>query len=186
MTATASDDTGVASVRFFLDGTRIATVADPPYLATLTLPATLPTGTRLHVEARALDFSGLEAVASQEVNLVAPAAGVVTGEVYDDASGLPIAGASVALLGTDARHPAADVRVRCAWPLRDGRGRGAASWILSRLVGRQPGDVIAEQGRHGRRRRIGRGRRGGDRVVRRHVSGDRLAFLQVWQREVRG
>ena len=74
MTATASDDTGVASVAFLLDGTRITTVSDPPYRATVSVPSTLAAGTHLHVEARAADFSGLEGIASRDVNIVAPAA----------------------------------------------------------------------------------------------------------------
>ena len=191
VTATAADDTGVASVRFFLDGTRLATVADPPYLATLTLPATLPTGTRLHVEARALDFSGLEGVASQEVDLVAPAAGVVTGEVYDDASGLPVGGASVALLGTDSRGvpytqtSESDAHGRYAMAAAEGAGVVRISkdgWsVVNRAIVVKPnkGVTVVDA-------RITTAAAGGAIAALSGgiVSGDRVAFLQVWQREV--
>src|SRR5439155_22936048 len=46
--AAAADDIGVASVRFFLDGAPLATLFDPPYITALSLPSTLPPGTRLH------------------------------------------------------------------------------------------------------------------------------------------
>src|SRR6185295_16609451 len=103
ISASANDAAGVAAVRFFVDGTRIATVLDPPYQTVLAVPAGLVPGTRLHIEARAVDFSGLQSIATRDVDVIATGAGVLTGEVYDDTSGLPLEGAAVALVGNDAR-----------------------------------------------------------------------------------
>ena len=191
ITATAADDTGVASVRFFLDGTRVATVVDPPYLATLSLPSTLPAGTRLHVEARAVDFSGLQSIASQDVDVVAAAAGVLTGEVYDDGSGLPVEGAGVALTGTDAhgvpyaQATVSDVHGRYVLGATEGAGvllitkPGWSSASRAFAVAPNKGVTVVDA----RITPIAAGApiaalSGGI------VSGDRLAFLRVWQREV--
>ena len=191
ITALASDDTGVASVRFFLDGTRIATVPDSPYLTTLLVPSTLPAGTRLHLEARAVDFSGLEGIASQDVTIVAAAAGVLTGEVYDDGSGLPVEGATVALLGADARGvpyartAESDAHGRYNLEATEGTGIvriSKAGWsVVSRTITVKPGKGIAVVDA-----RITQAAAAAaiNALSGGFVAGDRLTFLRAWQREV--
>ena len=191
VTATAADDTGVASVAFLLDGTRITTVSDPPYRATVSVPSTLAAGTHLHVEARAADFSGLEGIASRDVNIVAPAAGVITGEVYDDGSGLPVAGASVALLGTDGRGvpytqtTVSDARGRYAMDAAEGSGVVQITlpgWsVVNRAIAIAPnkGVTVVDARLTATSAGTAIAALPGGVVV-----GDRVAFLQAWQREV--
>src|SRR5206468_1277776 len=81
----------------------IAALIDPPYQTMVSVAPGAVGGSRLHVEARALDFAGLEAIDTKDVQVIAPGEGVLTGEVYDDNSGLPVEGATASLLGTDSR-----------------------------------------------------------------------------------
>src|SRR5207245_387324 len=86
LTATATDNVGVATVALLVDGAPIATFAQGPYEADFPIGADTPPGTILHVEARATDFSGLVASDTTEVTIVAappPGARVVAGAVYD-------------------------------------------------------------------------------------------------------
>jgi PKD repeat protein len=103
LVANAADDSGVASVAFALDGADLGTRVTLPYEVSYTIPPTAIAGTRLHAEARARDGAALEAVASADIMVTAPGQGVLTGAVFDDSIGLPVAGASVALVGEDAR-----------------------------------------------------------------------------------
>ncbi len=191
ISATANDAIGIESVRFFLDGTPIATVLETPYTAVLTVPPGVVAGTRLRVEARASDFSGLQAFSSKDIDIVAAGEGVVTGKVVDDGSGLPLAGASVALVGKDARGvPYAQTTVsdshgryvihategtgtvsitRDGWSALDRvalvKSRVAVEVVDARLATVAPGVAITALS-------------GGV------VKGDGLSFLQVWRREV--
>jgi RHS repeat-associated protein len=191
ITATAADEIGVASVRFFLDGARIATVFDPPYTTIVSLPSTLPAGTRLHIEARATDFSGLQGAASQDVDVVAAGAGVITGEVYDDRTSLPIEGASVALVGTDARGvpytQTAESDLRGRYLIHASEGAGIAQiskpgWsVANRAIAVKPNMAVTIV--DARLTPAGAGTpiaalSGGT------VTGDNRTFLRVWQREV--
>ena len=63
-----------------------------------------PAGTLITVSAQARDFADNAATASRTVRVVVPPVslrGIVTGEVYDDTTGLPLEGVSVSLDGTD-------------------------------------------------------------------------------------
>ena len=53
----------------------------------------------MSAEARAADYSGLEASDTARVRITAVGRGLVAGEVYDDTSGLPLEGATVLLSG---------------------------------------------------------------------------------------
>ncbi|MCU1382032.1 MAG: hypothetical protein JWL71_729, partial [Acidobacteria bacterium] len=102
VTATAADNVQVASVDFLVDDVVIGSAIAPPFAAEMT--AGRPAGSVLRVRAVARDSSGNQAFSDRESRVVSPAASgaaVVTGRVYDDASGLPLAGASVALNGSD-------------------------------------------------------------------------------------
>ena len=191
ISATAIDIGGVESVRFFLDGTPIATVFDAPYTTVLAVPPGLIAGTRLRVEARAFDFSGLQTLASKDIDIVATGEGVVTGKVLDDGSGLPLEGADVALVGKDARGvpytqtTVSDSHGRYVIHATEGTGtvsttrngwsaldrvalvkpQIAVELVDARLTTVAPGVAITALS-------------GGV------VKGDGLAFLQVWRREV--
>ena len=100
--ASASDGGGVALLTFAVDGAVIASLSDPPYQVQYQVPVALVPGMTLQVTAAATDFAGLSAAEAKTVTVVAPSAStaaLVTGEVYDDATGLPLEGASVQLLG---------------------------------------------------------------------------------------
>ncbi len=103
--ATASDAGGIASVGFTVDEAQLATVLAPPYTASYRVPAAQQPGTSIAIVATATDFANLTATATAAVRVVAPplvTQGVVTGEAYDDATGLPLAGVRVEIEGVDA------------------------------------------------------------------------------------
>ncbi len=191
VSATVSDLGGVASVRFFVDGKRIATLIDPPYQTTVAVAPGAVGGSRLHVEARALDFAGLEAIDARDVQVIAPGEGVLTGEVYDDNSGLPVEGATASLVGTDSRGVPYSQSA-----LSDARGRyvihgtegtaivqiAKAGWsVLNRPAVIKPDTAIevvdaritaAAASAHV------------DGLSGATITGDRATFLEAWQREV--
>ena len=104
LSASASDNRGVAKVEFFVDGVRIASDTDAPYVATFAVPADTAPGRALQLEAHAVDFAGLEGSDSRQAIVVAASSlgqGVIVGEVYDDTTGLPVEGVTVSLVGGD-------------------------------------------------------------------------------------
>ncbi len=97
---------GIATVSFSVDGTPLAVVLAAPYSAEFMVPATAVAGTVFNVATTATDFAGLTASDTKQVRVLARPVTVeslVLGEVYDDATGLPIAGATVRLTGTAAQ-----------------------------------------------------------------------------------
>src|SRR5262249_5819112 len=98
----ATDDVHVAPVDFVVDGVVIASALTPPYAATFT--PSRPAGSVLTVRAVAKDSSNNQAFADSQTRIVSTASvgsGGVFGVVYDDTTGLPAAGAGVALVGSD-------------------------------------------------------------------------------------
>ena len=98
--ASASDGTGsgVAQVVFLIDGQPVATLGQPPFEIPLEAPATLASGQSFTVAAQATDLAGnVGALVSRAVTVVSE--GVVVGQVLADETSLPLAGASVRLLG---------------------------------------------------------------------------------------
>ena len=131
LTAIAADNRGVSSVDFYVDGVRIATDTQVPYAASFVVPSATPPGGALHLEARATDFSGLEGTDARQAQIVAAATltqGIVAGEVYDDATGLPVEGADITLSGTDSTSQpytqTATTDARGRYVLRAAEGRG--------------------------------------------------------------
>ncbi len=103
--ATAQDDTGVATVTFAVDEAQLPAVSEAPYATTYVVPPTALPGSTIALRAVARDFAGNSGQATGSVKVMAPPAssrGVVLGEVYSDATGLPLADALVTLVGTDA------------------------------------------------------------------------------------
>ena len=104
VSATASDDIGVASVVLLVDGAPVRSFTAPPYDGSYVVPRSMAPGTVLRLTAVATDFSSNEGRAAADTRVTAPivaATGLLTGEVYDDRTGLPIEGATVAITGTD-------------------------------------------------------------------------------------
>ena len=131
LSAAAADNVGVAAVSFFVDGVNVATSTAAPYTFTLTLAASYPAGSVLHLSARAVDFSGLQATDSAQTLIVSSSSagqGILTGEAYDDAAGLPLAGVTATLTGTDASGASytqtAVTDARGRWVLHAAEGEG--------------------------------------------------------------
>ncbi|MEN3337502.1 MAG: hypothetical protein V7647_1178, partial [Acidobacteriota bacterium] len=191
VSAVAADLGGVASVRFFADGVRIATIIDAPYGTLLVVPASAAPGDHVHVEARAIDFSGLQAIATRDVVIVTTGQGVLVGEVYDDNTGLPLEGATAALVGKDARGLAytqvtlSDTHGRYVIHAPEGNGIvqvAKAGWsALDRPALIKPDTAIELVDA-----RITAAAAGApiDALAGGTVTGDRVIFLEAWQREV--
>jgi len=128
LSATASDDGGVASVRFLADGVPVAEDAEAPFAASVPLPEGRAPGEIVIWTARARDFAGNQAESDPAVTrVVAPGGGFAVGEVYDDATSRPLAGARVQVLEAAGAPPPAPLEAqsdaRGAWrlPLAEGR-----------------------------------------------------------------
>lgn len=92
-----ADNLSIASVAFTVDGAPAATLTEPPYRFDLTVPEEAQAGDTLTVTAVATDPAGNTATASRDVTVAAQ--GVVVGQVLSDATGLPLPGAVVQVLG---------------------------------------------------------------------------------------
>jgi PKD repeat protein/methionine-rich copper-binding protein CopC len=112
--ADASDQGGIAAVTFFVNQVAIASVAGAPFQATFRIPDNAVAGMRFDVVARAVDFAGLESTDTDQIEVLDAAAGdaLLTGEAYDDSTGLPFAGASVSVAGSTAPPVITDARGR--------------------------------------------------------------------------
>src|SRR4030095_1589518 len=109
LSAAASDNIGVAGVAFFVDGVHVSTSSAAPYAFTITVDPAAIAGSILHLEARAVDFSGLQTTATGQTLVITGASagqGIVTGEVYDDGAGLPLAGGAASLVGHESNGAA--------------------------------------------------------------------------------
>jgi PKD repeat protein len=96
-------DPNVASVAFRVDGATLATVVTPPYATRYTVPAGLRNGATLQVQAEVTDGLGRTARDTKTTTVqasAAPGMGVMYGRVFDDTTGLAIAGATVSLVST--------------------------------------------------------------------------------------
>ncbi len=104
LNAVAADNRGIVAVDFYVDGVKVATDSEAPYAAAFDIAPTVPAGRALQLEARAMDFAGLEGTDSRQTTIVSVsniAQGALAGEVYDDTTGLPLEGVSVRLTGAD-------------------------------------------------------------------------------------
>jgi hypothetical protein len=104
LSASAADNRGVLAVDFYVDGVKIASDTQAPYAAAFAVPGDAQTGRSLQLEARAIDFAGLQGTDSRQTLIISAsslAEGVITGQIYDDTTGLRVEGAAVALTGAD-------------------------------------------------------------------------------------
>ncbi|MBI5756419.1 MAG: Ig-like domain-containing protein, partial [Nitrospirae bacterium] len=72
LSADASDNVGISSVIFSVDGAVINTDDEAPYQAEYPVPPNTTSGTMLRIEARAIDFTSLDTVDSGTVGVVNP------------------------------------------------------------------------------------------------------------------
>ncbi len=97
-TVTASDNlSGITAVVFQLNGTTLASLTAPPYTVTFTAPTTANAGDTLTLTVSVSDAAGNANSSARGIQVVL--AGVVTGQVLSDATGLPFAGASIQAIG---------------------------------------------------------------------------------------
>ncbi|HEX7019740.1 MAG TPA: PKD domain-containing protein, partial [Gemmatimonadaceae bacterium] len=103
VSATAADDGGIAAVVFTVDNALLGAITSPPYEASYQVPASAVPGTSFRIEARAIDFAGLEGSAVRLTQLAVPPStdGFLVGEVYDDSTGLPLGGATITVRRAD-------------------------------------------------------------------------------------
>ncbi len=104
LTADATDLDGVADV-VFTQGLAVLAADDaPPFSATYNVPVGTTPGTTIAFTAEATDLTDTKASDTKSVTIQAAPTltrGVITGEVYDDTTSVPIANAVVALTGVD-------------------------------------------------------------------------------------
>lgn len=97
VSVTAADNLSIASVAFEVDGSPAATLTEPPYRFDLTVPAEARAGDTLTVTAVVTDAAGNSSSATRGVTVAAQ--GIVVGQVLSDATGLPLPGATIQVLG---------------------------------------------------------------------------------------
>ncbi len=118
ITPQISDDIGVAHVDVYVNHILVGSYNLPPDGSlNVSLPPGLEPGMDALVEVSVTDFSGNVTTQSQYVSVTEtslPDRGVIVGEVYDDTTGLPLAGAIVIYTGSDGSNISA---------LTDSRGK---------------------------------------------------------------
>src|SRR6185503_10416530 len=100
----AHDENGIADVQLSVNGALFDTDVAQPYEFAYPVSVGIRPDTEIELTAVARDFAGLTGTAKAVVIVRGPPVltqGVISGEAYDDVAGLPLAGATVRLLGTD-------------------------------------------------------------------------------------
>jgi RHS repeat-associated protein len=121
---------------FYVDGVEVGTDSEAPFAVDYALPADAAPGA-LTVEVRAQDRAGRVAIAHGEIAVSGPPSaglGVIAGEVLDDESGLPVAGARVQLvaLGGAPLDPAPETTSDAQGLFRLASAAGVARVAVSR------------------------------------------------------
>jgi hypothetical protein len=105
-TLTLSDIAPIASVIFQLNGTAIGTALTPPYTVNVTAPSNATSGSTLTLTAVVTDVAGNASSANKGIQIAA--SGVIVGEVLSDATGLPLAGANLQVVGQSSQTATSD------------------------------------------------------------------------------
>ena len=103
LAATAADNVAVAGVDFVVDGVVVGRAIPPTYA--VDVQVTQPAGSILRISALARDASENTSSSDGLTRVLAAPTGqpaAITGRVYDDTTGLPIAGVRITLTGSDA------------------------------------------------------------------------------------
>lgn len=98
-TATVADDSAIASVTFRIGDTVLAELTESPYTISFAAPASAAIGSVFSLIAEARDAAGNAGLATQQVKVVSD--GVLVGQVLDDTTGLPVAGARITVAGSE-------------------------------------------------------------------------------------
>ena len=101
VSASGSDNLSFENVTVSVDGVDVATLTTSPFEAQITIPTDAIVGSAVTVAATASDLAGNTAAATS-LSIDVLGGGFVSGEVYDDAKGLPLAGVSVLVNGQPA------------------------------------------------------------------------------------
>ncbi len=110
LAASAADDRALFGVAFYADGVWVGSALSAPYRLTFSIPAEEPVGGRVAFTAEAVDFSGNRTrSAPLYADVEAPGRGFVTGAVFDDSRGLPLAGARVSVTAENGAAPSASL-----------------------------------------------------------------------------
>jgi RHS repeat-associated protein len=97
VTLTATNNAPITAVIFQMNGANIATLSTPPYTANITVPSSANAGDTLTITALVTDIAGNTSSANRGIQVIA--AGAVVGQVLTDSTGLPLAGATVQVVG---------------------------------------------------------------------------------------
>jgi hypothetical protein len=110
-----SDIAPVASVVFQLNGSPVGTVLAPPYTVSVIAPSNAISGSTLTLTAVVTDVAGN--ASSANIGIKVASSGVVVGEVLSDATGLPLAGASLQVVGQTGQSMTSDSEGRYSIPV---------------------------------------------------------------------
>ncbi|MDR4506574.1 MAG: Ig-like domain-containing protein [Candidatus Scalindua sp.] len=101
----ATDDVGVSSVSFYADGSQVISDTAQPFETTVTIPLDAELGTIVSIRVEATDFSNNVSTKTAMIEVTSRLTrlgnGFLTGEVYDDSTGLFLEGANVSIIGED-------------------------------------------------------------------------------------
>ncbi len=114
-TVTVGDIAAVSGVVFQLNGTPIGTALAPPYTVTVTAPSNAASGSTLTLTALVTDVAGNANSANKGIQVVS--SGVIVGEVLSDATGLPLAGATLQVIGQAGQTATSDSQGRYSIPV---------------------------------------------------------------------
>ena len=114
-TVTVSDIAAVAGVVFQLNGTAIGTALTPPYTVTVTAPSNATSGSTLTLTAVVTDVAGNATSSNKGIQVVS--SGVIVGEVLSDATGLPLTGATLQVVGQTGQSTTSDSLGRYSIPV---------------------------------------------------------------------
>jgi hypothetical protein len=112
---TVSDIAPIASVAYQLNGTAIGSSMTPPYSVSVTAPSTITSGSTLTLTVVVTDVAGNTASSSKGIQVAA--SGVVVGEVLSDATGLPLPGATVQVIGQSSQNSTSDSQGQYSIPV---------------------------------------------------------------------
>jgi hypothetical protein len=144
---TIADIAPIVSVTYSLSGSPVGTTLTPPYTVTVTAPANTTSGTTLTLTATVTDVAGN--VGSANVGIQVVSSGVVVGQVLSDATGLPLQGATVQVLGQASQNATSDANGKYSIPVSGSQlfldvslaatGSAPAMVTVERQISVQPG-----------------------------------------------
>jgi RHS repeat-associated protein len=114
-TLSVTDLAPIAAVVFALNGSPIGTVVTAPYSTTVTIPSNATSGSTYTLTATVTDVAGNVSSANQGIQIAS--AGVIVGTVLTDATGLPLQGATLQVLGQSTQNATSDTSGQYSIPV---------------------------------------------------------------------